>query len=519
MAALQTYPVNALGGLDLMSTPQSLAEKPGWALKLTNYEALVEGGYKKIKGYKRYSTLPDEWGSLNIRGITYYKGVVIVLDNMVLHCPDGSTWWVVNKDKATGVDNTALPALTLLPREGKDPVDFATMNVNGIDTLIITDDVSNPASLVIEDNKYTYTEGTDNVKGFNHITHYQDHVVLAGSLKEPGKVAVSARFSSTDFEGQGSWSVQVQDEITGVHTFRDFLYIFCRDSIYRVSNIENKDQVAVRPVTTKLGCVDGRSIQEIGGDVLFLSADGLRYLGATERIDDVSINMVSSIITDVVEDIDFENGPLSSIVLRRKGQYRLFYQDKLGRRKGIIGTLMADGSFAWSTTGDLNVLGITSAMVGTSEVAYHIGSPSYGEIAVYEHDVGFDADGSVLEATWATPWFHFGDSAVRKRLHDMVLYLDSEGQAEVQVTLKFDNDNPQTMQPEPFYLAPVIEASVWGDFKWGTTKYGSLVYPLDSVFLEGSGKWVQFTFKDSALDNTDYIIRGFDIHFTTGGRI
>lgn len=519
MAALQTFPINAYGGLDQMSSPQVLAGKPGSATKLQNYEPLIEGGYRKINGYERYGTIPEEWGKLPIRGVAAYKGVVAVIDDMVLHCPDGATWFIVNRKEVTDLASIELSNKDKLPREGTGRVSFEVLTLNGKETLIITDDVSASGVLYVEGDKYTYSEADVAVKGYKFVTHYQDHVVLGGTSEKPGSVAVSTRFSATNFAGSGSWEVVVQDEITGIHTFRDYLYIFCRNSIYRVINLESSADIAVRPVTTKVGCVDGNTIQELGGDIVFLAADGLRYLGATERIDDVSINLVSTLVDDELRSVDFVNGQISSTVLSRKGQYRLFYQDTLGRRKGLIGTLLSDGSFAWSTTTDMNVNDIDTSFEGTEEVTYHIGAPAYGVISVYKHDVGYTFDGSAIEATWKTPWFHMGDGAIRKRLHDASVYLDTEGKAEVQMLVKYDHESPVTLQPEPFDLAAVVETSRWGEFKWGTTKYGSITYPLGNVFLEGSGKWVQFIFKDESEDNTSYIIRGFDLNFTTGGRI
>lgn len=520
MPNLQTAPISAMGGLDLMSTPQVLAQKGGWAVRLNNYEGLIEGGYRRINGYEGYAPIPEEFGQFPIRGLACYKGgVAVVLGDSVLYCNDGATWLVVNKDKANETPSVDMANLTKLPRLGTERVTFDVLNLNGKDVLVISDDVSEVAVLTVEGDKYTYVHATDNVKGFRHVAHYQDHVVAAGSLKEPGKVALSTRFSATDFAGSGSWGVQVQDEITGVHVFRDALYIFCRNSIHRVINLEDKDKVAVRPVTAKMGCVDGASIQEIGGDIMFLAADGLRYLGATERIDDVSINTVSDFISDTLQEIDFINAPVNSVVLTRKAQYRLFYRDINGAQRGIIGTLMSNGAFAWSTTGDLSISAIDSAMEGPNEVAYHIGSKRIGKLDVYRHDKGDTFDGTPILAEWKTPWFHLGDSAIRKRLHDMEVYLDTEGKANLKIEVNYDHNNPRVIQPQPFFLEPLTASSIWGDFKWGHALYGTIVFPLDSLFLEGSGKWIQIAFSDASEQNTSYTIRGFDLHVTTGGRI
>lgn len=521
MAELQTLSVAAMGGLDLVSPTQVLAQKPGTASTLVNYEPLPEGGYRRIKGYTRYGDIPDAFDGMELRGIAYYHGIVVVVGEYVLHSPNGATWYVVNKKglKEKPVKDTDTVNLELMPRKGSGPVEFQVFLEGDREVCVITDAESLPSILHYDVNHYQYEETeTTATKGYRYVTKYQDHVVVAGSIGSPGSIAVSTRFKATDYSGTGSWGAQVADEITGLKVFRDYLYVFCRHSIYRVVNLESKANAAIRPVTTKVGCVDGRTIQEIGGDILFLADDGLRYLGATERLDDVSLNVVSFPIRDLVASIDVNQGPISSVVLPRKGQYRLFFTTSQGRKMGIIGTLSGEGSFTWGTLDDMNVIAMTDAKVDNTEVVYHLGAPTIGNARVYQHDVGINFDGTPFVAEWATPYFHMGDSGIRKALHDIDIYLEADDKAEIELTVKLDHENYQTIQPEPFILAPVTRASRYGEFRYGEGAYGAIRYPLDAIFLEGSGKWIQLIFRDIA-DNATYTIRGYDLQFNASGRI
>lgn len=523
MADLQTFPVAAVGGLDLVSPPQVLAQKTGAAVILNNYEALIEGGYRRINGYTQFGEIPKFIDRQDFRGMAYYKGVVVVMGEDVLHSTDGVTWNTVNKDKADKVLAEKLPDLRWLPRHGSGPVQFTKSIVGTTEVLTITDDVDGPAMLTIDGSAFSYKESDNaDIKGYRYSTKYQDHVVYAGSKEKPGAIAVSDRFNPLSFTGGtgGSWSAQVNDEIVGLHTFRDYLYIFCRSSIYRVVNLESKEKVAIRPVTTKIGCVDGRSIQEIGGDILFLSDDGLRYLGATERIDDVAINLVSSLITPLVSKAAPHLGPISSVVIPSKAQYRLFFTDNTGRRQGIIGTLTPEGRFAWTTVDGMKLDGLCMTTEGEGEKVFHFGAAEYtGLKSVFYHDTGDTFDDTPIVGTWSIPPFNLGDSAVRKSLHSIDVYLEPEGTASVSLEVSFDHGDTRIIQPEPFHLEPAVEAAVWGDVKWNEFEYGAIQYLLNDIFLEGSGKWIQFTFKDNDESNSPYIIRGFDLQFTAAGRI
>ena len=517
---LMTLPVPAVGGLDLVSPPQILTQKPGAAVQLNNMENLPEGGYRRINGYAAFGDIPDGFNKLQVRGMAVYHGVVVVIGTHILHSPDGSSFFPVNLKDCTDIPSAALTTLTPLPRLGEGAVEFTKVNVDGHEQLVITDSVNTPCILKVIGDSYTFAEVPgDSTAGMRHITRYQDHVVVGGSVDKPGLVAVSTRFKPGDFSGQGSWSVQVQDEITGLHVFRDFLYIFCRSSIYRVVNLESSADVAVRPVTMKIGCVDGASIQEIGGDIIFLAADGLRYLGATERIDDVSLTTVSQLVKPLLDKIDREKGPLRSLVIPSKAQYRLYYMDHWDIPVGLIGTLTGAGQFAWSTISDMNVIDIVSEVEDGEEKLFHVGAPRIGALRVYQHDVGDTFDGSPFTATWKTPVFCMGDSAVRKRCHSMMAYLEASKRADMELIIKFDYERPSTMQPEPFYFQQTNGATFYGETRFGDGTFGSNLYPTDSVFLEGSGKWLQFIFRDSDPTNNSYIMRGFDLQFSLGGRI
>lgn len=520
---MQTLPVPAVGGLDLVSPPQVLSRNPGAAVVLNNFEPLTEGGYRRINGFLQYSDVPDVIKEDEIRGIAYYKGIVVVVGSRILHSPQPNTWFVVNKkmDKATA--SAGLPALPDIPSAGTGPVCFTNITVDDDgEVLIITDSEGQPARLLVEGDLYTFTVSTnEDAEGYKYCTKYQDHVVYANGKGKPGSIIVSDRFSPLTFTKStgGSWESKVADEIVGIHSFRDYLYIFCRNSIYRVVNLESKTSVAIRPVTTKVGCIDGRSIQEIGGDVLFLADDGLRYLGATDRIDDVSINLVSGTVRPITSNVLPGKGPVSSVVIPSKAQYRLFFTDNVGKKRGLIGTLREDGGFSWATTDDLFVHDLTITTEGEDEQIFHLGSPTTGEVRVYYHDVGSTFDGTPIIGRWKVPNFNMGDSAIRKNLHFIDMYLEAEDRAAIGISLEYDLGDPKVIQPEVFHLEPVVEAARFGQAVYGRTRYGATRYPVDPVFLEGSGKWISMTFTDRATTNSPYIIRGYDLQFTQAGRI
>lgn len=499
---MQTFVVNSKGGLDLATPPSVISNKPGWALRLSNYEALTEGGYRRIEGYSAIAPLPP--GITDIRGVHIFNDrPVVVRGSDIYHLQvDTVTWQAVS----TAMSGTARCELvTLIPAD--------------LEVLFVTDAQTGAPRVIKETSPgvYTDTECTPalDLEGAQFVTVYQDHVVVAGMNGKPGEAAVSTRFDPTTFNGTGSWRFQVQDEITGLTVFRDLLYVFCRESIYRVRNLDNAAQAVVEPVTTKVGCVDGNSIQEVAGDILFLANDGLRYLGATERIGDVSIDLQTEFIDTLMDGISRFQGNISSCVIPEKRQYRMFYYDVSGVRRGLIGTVQDDRSFAWTTTTDMEVDHIYAGTVDERAVVYHCSASQ-----VFNHQSGLTFNGTKFTSIYTGPFVNLSDSQVRKRCHSLTIYLEAEEQAALDLVVRYDYSSPNVVQPEPFELAPVVSAARFGTAIYGEAQYGAIRFPLESILLEGSGKWVQFEFRDTeGHNNSGYVIRGYDLNFTVGGRI
>jgi hypothetical protein len=131
--------------------------------------------------------------------------------------------------------------------------------------------------------------------------------------------------SPTDFSGTGSGSIALEDQIEGIASFRNELFIFCTNSIFKLININDSSNIAIVPVTKNVGCLSGYSIQEIGGDLIFLAPDGFRTVAGTARIGDVELGTVSKAIQPLVTDLteNINNFVINSLVLREKSQYRL----------------------------------------------------------------------------------------------------------------------------------------------------------------------------------------------------
>ena len=65
-------------------------------------------------------------------------------------------------------------------------------------------------------------------------------------------------------------AIKVDDEITGLKVFREDLFIFCQNRIFKLSGTSTSN-FAITAVTRDIGCINGDTIQEFAGDLNIFS--------------------------------------------------------------------------------------------------------------------------------------------------------------------------------------------------------------------------------------------------------
>ena len=353
------------------------------------------------------------------------------------------------------------------------------------------------------------------------IAAFKNHMFYAGMSAEPNTIVFSAVGDENDFtSGNGAGSLNVDSTIIALKSFRGDLIIFCEDRIYKLSGSALAD-FAVAPISRNVGCSDAHSIQEIGGDVIFLAPDGLRTIAGTARIGDVELGTVSKQIQDRVGDIGFNN--ISSVVIRDKSQYRLFYPTTGGTEsssKGIIGVLKSNpsGQVGWEYS---DIRGVKpaccdSGFISGVEKIVHGGFDGY----VYLQESGNTFAGTAMKAIYRSPDLTMGDAGIRKNMQRINVNYDPEGAVDVNLFVKYDFEDTGTPQPGSYNLTTADTAAVYGD---SGTLYDSAVYdaegmPIVRTSVEGSGFTVVVRLEDSS-SNPPITLKGFELEFTPGARM
>ena len=532
MARSQPYTVACDGGLVKSANSIDLLRTPGVARELRNFEVSIEGGYRRINGFYKFgeeSATQPTGGTHTILGVMpYADGVIACANNAIYFSQDGITWMQINKLSAGSGDSYAtFTAKAASVRTGQEQCTFAMFEAAGEDygQIMIADNSSKDIfSFRMEGtgalNTRTFFTKEIQPNGANtpvkYITSHDHHLIAAGVEDNETTVYYSVYNDPENFTGTGAGSVTISDKIVGIRGFRADLIVFCENSIHKLININDSQTVAIVSIAENVGCLSGYSIQEIGGDLVFLAPDGIRTVAGTARIGDVELGTVSKQIQPILNDLarSVNSYTISSMVHRDKSQYRLFYTDEVGIKNGIIGTLRPNG-FQWSEIRDLEVTAIGTAFNDTGvEEHYHGSTSGY----VYVHDAGNSFDGSDILARYATPDYDYGDLGTLKTLHYIKVSASSEGVVSPDLQVRFDYGSTDTPQPPNLFdLGTIDPPSLFGDAVFGTNIFGGAESPLIRTPLQGSGYSNNFTII-SEDSNAPYTINGFYIDFIPSGR-
>jgi len=449
----QTYPVEFSGGLITNLSPvQQGANLPGSARQLRNFEPSVEGGYRRINGYTKYSTTQVSGATdALIRGITYYEDEVYAARNNdstgngELYKSSGGAWTRVSTDTYRFGSNN-------------NKVRFAKYNFDGTNKLFVVDGTNKPF-------KYdgsTFEEMTglpSDFTGCNHVGVYKNTLILAN-----GQTFIFSAFQTDTVDGfsaaLGAGSKRFESPITGFAVFRDVLYIFTETSIHSaVESTEEVTRFRFEPISADLGCVEPDTIQEVGGDVMFLGPDGLRMLSGTDRIGDIGLGAVSKTIQNEVTDFVDRNTAFSSLVLRKKSQYRIFgwrSAEAEFNSPGIIGTQFASQggeNIAWAETRGIKAFSTYSEYSSSEEFIFFGNESGY----VYRLEQGNTFDGGDIPASFFTPYLTIQDPTIRKTLYTIHTYIDPDGSFNAQVALDYDFGASNVIQPDPISLSNTVD--------------------------------------------------------------
>lgn len=485
--AWETFPIKFEGGLITnMSRLDQGLQAPGSATLLQNFENSIEGGYKKILGY-------DKFSDTAVTGSGQVMGVIVAAESKAIATREGKYY------TSTGTTWTerVTAASTNFTRIRHDRFNFT-----GTEEIVIVDGLNDPLFYDSSDDSMTYdTSAPADVTGADHVVVFKNHVFFGkGNL-----LTFTAPYDPLDYTpANGAGTINVGGDITGLIHFRDQLIVFCVDHILRIVGSTAAD-FELKPITGNTGCLDGDTIQEIGGDILYMGPDGIRFLSATEKNEDFALDLASEKIQKLMREFIAAGGVYSSLVIRSKNQYRLFsYSPSLSREVsfGYTATKFSDQSvenIAWSKIVGMKVYQADSQQFNDSETILFCSDTGY----IYQMETGTSFDTLPIAAIFETPYMPITDPRIRKTIYKHSLYTTIGGNFDLQISIRLDYRNPGVIQPPSIYLDSTnVIGAVYGSPSsvYGTSSYGGSEQNTYVNQVVGSGFTVALRYEDTSTN-------------------
>ena len=573
----QTSPAafNLEGGLVLNRS--TFMMQPGEALQLENFEPDIQGGYRRITGHTKFINhiIPQTSSSsekvlmvsvfdnkvLAARGEKIFSSASTELSLGVLSTTamTGSGTLTVDTTSGfsssgtlqinseiftyTGVTSKTFTGVTRATssttaaahsiddvvseswterdssRSNAGKYNFERFNFDGNDKIIFVDGANAP---VVFNTSLSATDvSASAVSGSKFVAAYREHMFYAGKSSTPQEVIFSKPFDEDDFTASdGAGSIKVDDTIVGLKVFRDNLFIFCENRIFNLTGSSLSD-FAIKPVTRNIGCINGDSIQEFAGDLIFLGPDGLRTVAATARIGDVELGTITRNVQSLFDENIRDASLFDSVVIPDKTQYRIFFtkdgqDDRLTR--GVI-CVMKGQSFEFS-----EIKGVKPSCTDTFIEAGNV-LVLHGDFSGYIHrqEKGNTFDGTTIFGKYRGPDLGFGDAGIRKHMHRVIVNFKPESAIAADLIVRYDNEDPDSARPAVYPLASTALAAQYGTAIYSgsgaatNSVYGGSSQPLVRQSVEGSGFTVALRVNDNGV-TAPYSLKGFQLEYQVGAR-
>jgi len=575
LSQAQPAAFNCEGGLVLNRS--TFLMQPGEALELENFEPDIEGGYRRINGFRKYvnQQVPQTSDSgekilmvanfadkvLAARGEKIFSSASTELAVKIVSTTGMTGSGTISVDSTTGfsssgtlqindelftytgVTSTTFTGVTRAAtsttaanhalddvvseswterdtgRTSAGKYSFERYNFDGNEKIIVVDGANAPT---IFNSSLSATDvGESSVSGSTIVVAFKSHMFYAGKSSTPQTLVFSEPFDEDGFQsGDGAGTIKVDDNIVGLKVFRDSLFIFCENRIFKMTGSTVSD-FAIQPVTRDIGCVNRDTIQEFAGDLLFLGPDGLRTVAATARIGDTALGAITQNVQSIFDANIKDSTVFDSVVIPDKTQYRIFFS-KAGQgenlTRGIVCVRRAD-KFEFSEIRGIKPAA-TDALVVDGDVRV-----IHGDFSGFVHrqEAGNTFDGTAILARYRSPDLSFGDTGVRKHMQRVILNFKPESAIDADLFVRYDNEASDSARPAAYPLDSSQVAAQFGSATFSTGSsaaqfvFGGPSQPLVRQSVEGSGFSVALRIKDGG-ETAPYSLKGFQLEYLVGAR-
>ena len=555
------------GGLVLDQS--TFAMQPGMALELENFEPATTGGYRRISGYEKWNAnqVPQDQSDsepvlmsahfdgnvIAARGRKVYKGsngsttlsaginnsvttiavastanfstqgTIIIGTEQITYTGKTSTTFTgcsrgANSTSAAAHNNAAVVTQFWTEidtgRTGAGRYSFFRYNLAGVDYIIWADGANHASNYKTASNTVVDINASGAPADPKFVTGYKNHMFFAGMSAASQSLVFTAPFTDNDFQtSNGAGTINVDSPITGLFPFRDALIVFCEERIFKLTGSALAD-FAIQPITREIGCLNGSTIQEFAGDIVFLGPDGLRTVAGTAKIGDVELGTISRAVQERFEGLS-DVDEFESVVIPDKTQYRIFFSNSGTPRATTTGIMCVRKGDSYEFA-DLKGIrpNCTDSVVASGEsIVLHGDFDGY----VYRQEKGNNFDGNSVTGKYRSPDLTMGDAGLRKSFQRVIINYAPEAAVNADLFVRYDYEAPNVARPAAYPFDSATSVAIYGTSVYGTATYGGQSNPLVRQPIEGSGFAVALRVNDRGT-SAPYALKGFQLEFAADAR-
>lgn len=474
------------GGLDLVTPPTSI--DPGRLIFAENWEALVEGGYRAIRGYTKIGgTVPGEGAILGTAVLNTGEPIAIraIVGSL------SATFW-------KNVLGTWVPVATGLP-VGRYDFDTGTFTAVGTGRRLFMQCDDAAAKPWVYDGT-TATEIAGAGAGAKFLKVHDNRLWLGF---EVGSLQGSVVGDYTDWSGaSGAVEIGVSAIITGLAVGSDALIVGCEKAVKILygsdaATFDLTDFIEdfgiqaytmaelVRPMMVgQHGPMSLASVQEYGN---FSASDWGRF--------------IEPLFTTPEGTVVFQ--PVVAIAARHANQYRIFAANGVGVRVTVVGDTLYGATL---TNFPTTIACAYSGLVEGSEEMMLFGNDD-GE--VFHMDASNSFNGAPIVSTLTTTFNHLKSPVERKRIRRIFLDVQPEDAMDVTVLPQFDGGSTDIARHRSALRSLAATGALWAGANWGEFVWSGPLTINEPVSIESTAASMALTIQISRTTEAPPTIGGY----------
>jgi hypothetical protein len=501
----------------LIKSRSTFIMQPGQALELLNFEPDIEGGYRRINGFRKHVNhiVPQTSASSEkVLMVAFFNNNIVAARGQKIFSSASTELATAITSSATmsGSGTITVDSTTGFSSSGTLQIDSEIFTYTGVTSTTFT----GVTRATVFNTSFSATDVTEStVEGAKFVTAFKSHMFYAGMSSTPQTLVFSQPFDEDAFNsGSGAGSIKVDDTIVGMKAFRGDLFVFCENRIFKLTGSSSSD-FAITPVTRNIGCINGDTIQEFAGDLIFLGPDGLRTVAGTARIGDVELGTISANVQSIFDENLVDAALFESVVIPDKTQYRIFFaKDGQGEdnTRGVI-CVMKGQNFEFAELKGIKPSATDTFVEAGDVLVLHGGYDGY----IHRQEKGNDFDGTKVSGRYRSPDLTFGDPGIRKHMQRVIVNYKPESAINADMFVRYDYEDRNSSRPAAYPLDSEDVVAIYGTSTYGTPTYGGASQPLLRQSVEGSGFAVALRVNDNAT-TAPYSLKGFQLEYQLGAR-